>query len=330
MPEALPNVVVRPSGHTFPVERNETILQAGIKNGMPFNYGCGSGTCGLCKCRVVFGETRRVGAADYPLSEVEREQGYVLMCAHAPVGDVVIEALEADGPADIPQQEIDATVRAIAPMGADTLSLHVQTPRTRRLRFLAGQSVTLALASGARHAYPLANCPCEDRNLLFHVARDASDAFATALFAGQVAPGDAVTVRGPYGNFVLERDGVRPLIFIACDTGFAPVRSLVEHALASESADCYTVFWLATRPDGHYLGKQCEAWAAAFDRFEYYAIADTGRVSGGHRIANMLANGAACDGGDVHVAGPADFVDSVVATMRAHGLAPARVVTAGA
>jgi CDP-4-dehydro-6-deoxyglucose reductase len=65
-----------------------------------------------------------------------------------------------------------ATVRALKPLGPDTLLLHLQTPRTHRLRFLAGQSVTLACADGDRTClaeHPIASCPCDDRNLHFYM-----------------------------------------------------------------------------------------------------------------------------------------------------------------
>jgi CDP-4-dehydro-6-deoxyglucose reductase len=39
-----------------------------------------------------------------------------------------------------------------------------------------------------------------------------------------VAPGDAVTVWGPHGDFVLD-EAPHPLVFAACDTGFAPSRA---------------------------------------------------------------------------------------------------------
>ena len=54
-----------------------------------------------------------------------------------------IETLEAHGPGEIPEQEIAVRVRSVQPLAPDTLLLHLQTPRTTRLRFLAGQSVTL-------------------------------------------------------------------------------------------------------------------------------------------------------------------------------------------
>ena len=101
------HVTVRPSGHEFFVEGRDTLLQAGLKAGLKLNYGCGNGTCGLCKARVVEGELVKAMPFDYPLSEAERAQGYTLLCAHsAGSSDIVIETLEAHGPGEIPEQEI--------------------------------------------------------------------------------------------------------------------------------------------------------------------------------------------------------------------------------
>ena len=100
-------VTVRPSGHAFYVEGHDTLLQAGLKAGLKLNYGCGNGTCGLCKARVISGEVVKVTPFDYPLSEAERLQGHTLLCAHsAGSADIVIETLEARGPREIPEQEL--------------------------------------------------------------------------------------------------------------------------------------------------------------------------------------------------------------------------------
>ena len=165
-------VTLRPSGHQFAVEGHDTLLQAGMRAGLKLNYGCGNGSCGMCKVRVTAGEVARTMATDYPLSENEKSQGYVLACAHtAASSELTIETLEADGPGDIPQQQIVTSVRAVRALAPDTLLLHLQTPRSHRLRFLAGQSVTLGLAEGedvhAQHS--IASCPCDDRNLQFFI-----------------------------------------------------------------------------------------------------------------------------------------------------------------
>lgn len=305
-------VTVRPSGREFFVEGHDSLLQAGLKAGLGFAYGCGNGTCGLCKARVLSGEVRRIHHHDYPLSDVERGQGHVLMCCYAPVADVQIETLEASGPADIPAQTIVTQIRAIQPLAGDTLQLHLQTPRSSRLRFLAGQSANLGAAAGnagdVHGHYPIASCPCDDRNILFHVGRDSQDSFASALFAGALQPTDAVTLTGPTGRFVLDPTRGRPLVFAACDLGFAPVRSLIEYALSAEAAASTTILWLATRPDGHYLANQCRAWVDSLDGFAFASSVADSPEAGAAPLVSHWASQSEPNAADVFVAGPASFV----------------------
>ncbi|OIR03860.1 CDP-6-deoxy-L-threo-D-glycero-4-hexulose-3-dehydrase reductase [mine drainage metagenome] len=330
------HVTVRPSGRQFLVEGHDTLLKAGLGAGLTLNYGCGNGNCGLCKARVVSGEVRRVQHCDYALSEAERLQGYVLLCAHTAVSDVVLEALEARGPADIPEQRIVARVRSVAPVNAhaaDTLLLHVQTPRSNRLRFLAGQSVTLGLAGDGDDCsatYPVASCPCDDRNLHFHVARPAAgdaDPFAERLFSGALKAGQELSLWGPWEEFTLAADSGRPLIFAACDTGFAPINSLIEHALAVDAAESLALYWLATRADGHYRDNQCRAWADALDHFRYAPLRARDAGDGGRDTARAIAAG--CAGAlarhDVYLSGPQAFVAAAAAELEAAGLAASQL-----
>ncbi len=315
-------VTLRPSGHQFAVEGRNTLLQAGMRAGLKLNYGCGNGTCGMCKVRVTAGQVVRTMPTDYPLSENERAQGYVLACAHtAASSEITLETLEAAGPADIPQQQLVTTVRALRPLASDTMLLHLQTPRSHRLRFLAGQWVTLGLAEGEDvHAqYSIASCPCDDRNLLFYIPREAANPLAARLFGGGLKPGDAVTVWGPGGDFVLAEDA-HPLVFAACDTGFAPVQSLIEHALSVDAAPSISLFWLTTRPDGHFMANQCRAWSEALDPFEYTLSTHAEAATG----ASQMAAAMRADLFDIdcvfYMAGPPAFVDTLRAELAAAGV----------
>lgn len=154
------------------VEGHTNLLQSGLHAGLKLNYGCGNGSCGMCKVRVISGDVVKTQHFDYPLSETEKAQGYTLMCCHtAASSDLTLEMLEASGPQDIPEQLILTQVRAVSTLAPDTRLLHLQTPRTHRLRFLAGQSVqlgwTLPGQADVHATYPVASCPCDDRNLLF-------------------------------------------------------------------------------------------------------------------------------------------------------------------
>jgi CDP-4-dehydro-6-deoxyglucose reductase len=323
-------VKVRPSGREFLVEGHATLLQAGLLAGINLNYGCGNGGCGLCKARVVAGETIKIRNHDYPLSETEKLQGHVLLCSHtAASSEVMIETLEARGPQDMPPQQIVTKVRAVAPLAADTLLLHLQTPRTNRLRFLAGQSITLGLMSGGAdvHAtYPVASCPCDDRNLHLYIARNADDACAAALFAGAANAGDAVTVWGPSGDFVLA-EGRRPLVFAACDTAFAPAKSLIEHAMAVDAAPSIALYWLATRADGHFLTNQCRAWSSALDQFEYALYTDDDATAGARRIADAMHIDLLDIQCDFYLAGPAEFVGTLQYELREAGVPANQIFT---
>ena len=317
-------VTLKPSGHEFTVEGRDTLLQAGLRAGLKLNYGCGNGSCGMCKVRVIAGEVARVQHCDYVLSEAERAQGYTLMCAHtAASSDLVLETLEASGPQDIAPQQITTTVRAVTALAPDTRLLHLQTPRTNRLRFLAGQSVTLGVPGAGGddvHAtYPVASCPCDDRNLHFYVARDDADAFARALFADGVKPGQAVTVWGPLGTFVLA-ESPRPLVFAACDTGFAPVKSLIEHALALDAAQSISLFWLATRPDGHFMANQCRAWSEALDAFEVTLSRHDDAREGAREMARAMRADLFDIDCDFYLAGPEPFVAALDAQLAAAGV----------
>jgi CDP-4-dehydro-6-deoxyglucose reductase, E3 len=320
-------VSVRPSGHQFAVEGHDTLLQAGIRAGLKLNYGCGNGSCGMCKVRVTSGQVTRTVHTDYALSETEKAQGYVLACAHtAASAELTLETLEAGGPADIPPQQILTTVRAIRPLGQDTLLLHLQTSRSQRLRFLAGQWVTLGLAlgEGTRARHPIASCPCDDRNLHFFIARDPADPVATRLFGAGLKAGDAVTVWGPDGEFVLADESL-PLVFAACDTGFAPVKSLIEHALSLDASPSIALFWLATRADGHFLANQTRAWSDSFDHFETTLSQSDDLARGAREMAVAMRSDLFDIDCAFYIAGPGAFVDALHTELLAGGVPAAQL-----
>lgn len=316
-------VTVRPSGRQFLVEGNDSLLQAGLKAGLRLPYGCGSGSCGLCKARVVGGTVRQIAHSDYGLSEAERQSGVVLTCVCAPNADLTLEVLEANDAGDIPHQEITATVRKVETLAPDTRLLHLQTPRSNRLRFLAGQSLTLGLTVAGEDiaaTLPIASCPCDDRNLQFHVGRDDSD-FSRLLFADRVRPGETLNLRGPLGEFVISGEGIRPYVFVAADLGFAPIKSLIEHAMAIDDNDRFALVWASSRSDGAYLDKLCRMWAQAFDDFHYLPAASPSIADAASAAAAATREIPFLGDAEIFVAGPEAFVAAVESALQLSGIA---------
>jgi CDP-4-dehydro-6-deoxyglucose reductase len=319
------HVVIHPSRHEFFVEGADTLLEAALRAGLAVNYGCSNGNCGLCKARVVSGEVKKVRPHDYVLSEAEKQQGYTLLCSHAAVGDLVIEALETADAGDIPPQQIVARIKALEPLAGDVMLLHLQTPRNNRLRFLAGQNATLA-AGEVSTQLPIASCPCDDRNLHFHVARNEQDDFARQVFASLKA-GDPITVFGPWGDFVLRADSPRPILFVAGDAGFAPIKGLIEHAMSLDTAELLHLYWQASRPAGHYLGNLCRSWADALDNFRYSPLSAQDAAEGAKALVRqMQADHADLHGFDLYLAGPEAFVNAAGKALRQKGFPEGQIV----
>lgn len=327
------HVQVRPSGHEFFVEGGDSLLEAALRAGLSLDYGCSIGSCGKCKARVVSGEAQKTRHSDYALSAAEKLAGVVLMCCNTAVTDLVIEAREALGAADMPLQSIPAKVKGIKTIAPDARLLHLQTPRTNRLRFLAGQSVSLSLPDEPSAELAVASCPCDERNLEFHVRlpalrRRAEDAFAGRVFDGLKA-GDTVRVEGPRGQMVLDEQSTRPLLFIAWQTGFARAKSLIEHAMALEAAETIDLCWIVAGAGGHYLDNLCRAWADALDNFRYLPLvlgegaSDEAAMRGA--LEKLLAHYPRAPECDVYVAGSRALARAAERLLPERGLPPERL-----
>jgi CDP-4-dehydro-6-deoxyglucose reductase len=294
-------VEVRPSGHEFFVEGNDTILEAALRAGIPLNYGCSNGNCGDCKVRLVSGQVKKVHPHDYSLKEADKAAGAILMCSYTPVSDVVIEA-NVSGAEDIPEQSIVARVKAVEAIGDKLLALHLTTPRSQRLRFLAGQRVSLEVA-GLEAEYAVASCPCEDRHIELHIRRD-NRPFSRMAFE-DLRKETPVNIVGPRGNFVIKMDSRRPTLFVAWDDGFAPIKSLIQHAMSLEVAETMHLYWVSDALP-HYQDNLCRSWTDALDNFHYQALA---AADGSDAIiAAILAGHADLGHFDLYAAGPAEFL----------------------
>lgn len=328
------HVKIQPSGHEFFVEGADTLLEAALRAGLALNYGCSNGNCGQCKARVVSGQVMKVRPHDYVLSEADKAAGCALMCSNTAVTDVVIEAGEAHHASDIPLQHITANVKSIDQAGDDMLILNLQTPRNNRLRFLAGQNATLQLGRALSAEFPVASCPCDDRNLQFHIRNLPGNPFSDYV-ATRLTNGEAVVVEGPKGGFVLHEDSTRPLIFIAFGAGFAPVKSLLEHAMALDAAESVHFYWVVSREDNLYLANWPRAWSDALDNFQYTPLVagvdletSAGRQEG---LVNGLLQRIVDDypvlgGFDIYVAGPESLVDTARKWLLGKGLPDAQLI----
>ena len=265
------NVKLESGDYSFHAESYESILDAAIREGVPLNYGCSNGNCGMCKAKVVSGETKPFRKHDFVIGEAEKIQGYALMCSTSCQSDVVIDAEVASDVSEIPVQDLRVKIRKIDRISDDLAIITTQVPRSERLRFLAGQYMRVCDYEQQSHEYAIASCPCDEKRLEFHVRKLEDDAFSYAVF-DRFSIGDWLNIQGPFGDFVIDEKQDNPLVMIAFDTGFAAIKSLLEHVTAQDSERAIYLYWLACGEDGLYLDNLCRSWEDALDQLHYVPI----------------------------------------------------------
>lgn len=264
------HVRVLPSGHDYFVEGAADLLDAGLSAGLSLRYGCSDGSCGRCRGRLVTGEVRETRPPGYALSAQQRARGELLLCCHTAVTDVVIEAVERHPGEDIQDQRLDTRVRRLQACGPAMTLVELRPAPGQRLEFLSGQYVAVETGAGRGGEFSLASCPCDASKLELHLPHPPGDQAAGPL--GELRQGDSLMVVGPRGRFVLGQDASRPLLMLAIDGGFAPVKSLIEQAVALDLVEFIELYWLARNGSGHYLDNLCRSWSDALDILDYHPV----------------------------------------------------------
>lgn len=297
------HVKLLPSEHDFWVEGNDSLLEAALRAGIILNYGCSSGQCGKCKARIVSGEVHKIRHHDYIMNHTEKDMGYRLLCSYTAVTDLVIEAGEAHQVEEVSLQQIEAKIHKLEYITNDLLILEVKTPRAQTLRFFAGQKATLTLTHGPSADYFMASCPCDGRYLQFHIHKSPNDFFSEKLF-NTLQIGQNICLEGPKGHFVLN-GALLPTLFIAYNHGFAPIKSLIEHALALDRIPSFHLYWLSEEEP--YLDNRCRSWMDALDNF-YYTPLKTDKEHLEYALKRMLEDHPDLSGFEVYLAGVESFV----------------------
>ncbi|WP_078118678.1 2Fe-2S iron-sulfur cluster-binding protein [Thiosocius teredinicola] len=319
-------ILVRPSGHAFEAEPSETLLQAGLRAGLNLDHSCANGSCGECKARLIEGRIEPACHHDFRLTEAEKQAGVFLLCSNRADGDVEIEAHEAGTAAEIAEQHVRAKVSKVEQLQDDVVQLTVRAPRSGGMSFLAGQGVLLRFDGMKPQLLSIASCPCDAIQLRFHLRRHAGDAFSDFVF-NRLRKGREVILQGPVGGFTLDEDSTRPMVMVAWESGFAPISSLVDHAIQKDENRSIDLYWLSSIPRGHYLSNYCRAWRDALDDFRYHSIdlepAGDDRME--HVVQRLVRQHAQGASHDFYLAMPGASLRNIHAALTEAGVPGAQI-----
>ena len=235
------SVVVEGLDTVVPASADRSVLDACLTNGLALPYNCRSGECGECAARLVSGEIHELAGADpATYTDAMRQGCLILTCLSYPRSDLRIDVPLSDM-ANAPIREFDTVIESVQWFGERTA--YVVLRCAEAVDFRGGQYFEWLAPSGSMpRSYSAANVPGDDR-LAFIVRIYADGKVSSMLKRSELAAGDVVTMRGPFGSYAFAADDYLDAIFVAGGTGIAPVMSIVEAALAASSTRSMTVFY---------------------------------------------------------------------------------------
>jgi CDP-4-dehydro-6-deoxyglucose reductase len=283
------SVTIQPSGHQFQVEEGEAVLAAALRHGFILPYGCKNGACGSCKGKILSGSVVYGVYQHKALTDEEKAQGKALFCQAKPLSDLVIEARTIGAAKDIPVKTLPCRVQKMERVADDVMILSLKLPANERLQFLPGQYLEFLLKDGSRRSFSMGNAPHDDELIQLHVRHVPGGQFTDHVF-GKMKERDILRFEGPQGTFFLREDSAKPIVLVASGTGFAPIKSIIEHALNKGIARPMTLYWGGRRPKDLYMHALASSWEVQ-GRLKYVPVVSdalpedgwTGRTGFVHR-----------------------------------------------
>jgi len=269
-------ITVQPSGRSFEADPGETLLAAGIRQGIGLPYGCKDGACGSCKCRKLSGTVTLGPHQTKALSLEEEAQGYVLTCCGTATSDVVLESRQVTHAGAFPIKKMPARVAQLEQLSPDVMRVKLQLPANDVIQYHAGQYVEFILRDGARRSYSMANAP---HTLIeggapmvdLHIRHMPGGKFTDHVFSAMKEK-EILRIEGPYGSFHLRDDSPKPIVLLASGTGFAPIKAIIEHMQFMGITRDTVLYWGGRRPQDLYLDGWVKAQLADMPHLKYVPV----------------------------------------------------------
>ena len=269
-------VRIEGSAVSFTCKPGQTVLEAAWQAGVALPHACRQGVCGNCATRVPEGTVLPKG--NLPLRNEVCANDEVLLCAATAGSDLCIAPRQ--------WQQIDPAARKIYTAkvfsheraAPDVSVLRLRLPVGQRLRFRAGQYLQLHLPDGSVRSYSMANPPHDNDGVVLHVRHVSGGKFTQLLDTLRV--GDVLQFEAPLGHMALPSDDVRPMVFVAGSTGFAPIKSMLDDWYKRKVQRPVSLIWGARDASGIYLHKALDKWQRTWPALRIHVAISDAPVQG--------------------------------------------------
>jgi NAD(P)H-flavin reductase len=205
------------------------------------------------------------------LTAEERAEGKLLLCCATPLSDVEIEYVPTRAPGNVPVRVYTARVATMDRLSHDVMQLILRVQGDQVPRFYAGQYINVLLPNGEKRSFSFATAPHQRSHIELQIRLVPGGRFTTHVFT-EMKEGDALQFEGPLGSFFLREESNKPIIFVAGATGFAPVKSMVEHAFHTGMKRRMYLYWGVRQLRDLYLADLPRQWAREHENFVFVPV----------------------------------------------------------
>lgn len=315
-------VTVKQFTDPLTVEMGQTILEAALERDLSYPHGCRSGNCGACKTELLAGEVEMSPYSEYALTAAEKAGGLILACRAVPWSDCTVKFLEFDDTAAHPLRHLICRVVGVANATHDIKRVRLKILDGGPYTFSAGQYASVQFPGQPARDYSMANRP-DDPELEFHIRLMAGGA-VTPYVANRLKIGDKVKVFGPHGTSYLRDRHTGPVLALAGGSGLAPIKSIVDTALANGAAQPIHLYVGVRDERDLYLEDHFRKLAKKHPNLSFVPVLSEPTAATTRRtgfLADALrADFTTLDGAKAYLAGPPIMVETAVAVLEALGL----------
>jgi CDP-4-dehydro-6-deoxyglucose reductase len=213
-------------GKSFDCESNESIIAGALRNGVFLDHSCLTGRCSSCKFKVISGHTV-CEIDEIPLSDSEKNEGFILSCIRKPTSDLVLDAEDLSEYGLTKPKTIPAKINEISKLTEDIILVKLRFPPNQKPFFLEGQYVNVIKGS-LKRSYSIANSSqSEDLELII---KNYQGGQMSKYWFEEAKINDLLRLEVPKGTFFLRKHlGKSTLVFLATGTGIAPIKSIVDN-----------------------------------------------------------------------------------------------------
>ncbi|KAA0876202.1 NAD(P)H-flavin reductase [Nitrincola tapanii] len=152
--------------------------------------------------------------------------------------------------------------------------LRLEDAANSSFAFVAGQYLSLSLPDGRSAYFSIASAPEQTQELELHIRQmPGSDLNADIL--QYLHTGQTFSVGLAEGKACVQATQLSSsthLVLVAASTGFAQIKSMVEHLLAANLPNPIHLYWAARQEEDIYMEDLCLRWARDYPQLEFIPV----------------------------------------------------------